>query len=115
MIQIKRIYEKPSYNDGCRVLVDRLCPRGVAKQDAALDGWCKSIAPSADLRKWLHDDMSRRWREFRSRYKEELREVDEELDRLAETASDSGLTLLTAAKDQERNHAVVLKDFLDRK
>ena len=115
MIQVKRIYEKPADDDRCRVLVDRLWPRGVAKQDAALNEWCKSIAPSDDLRKWFHDDMSGRWREFRSRYKEELREVDEELDRLAETASDSGLTLLTAAKDRERNHAVVLQEVLEDK
>ncbi|MEX2498092.1 MAG: DUF488 family protein [Wenzhouxiangellaceae bacterium] len=115
MIQVKRIYEEPTADDGFRVLVDRLWPRGIAKEDAELDEWCKSIAPSDELRKWFHEDTDGRWPEFRSKYKKELREVDEELDRLAETASDSGLALLTAAKDRERSHAVVLKDVLEGK
>ncbi|PKL95506.1 MAG: DUF488 domain-containing protein [Gammaproteobacteria bacterium HGW-Gammaproteobacteria-8] len=112
MIKVKRIYEEPADDDGYRVLVDRLWPRGVARQDAALDEWCKSITPSNELRKWFHEETCGRWREFCSKYKEELCKADEDLDRLAEIASDSGLTLLTAAKNRQRNHALVLKEVL---
>jgi len=115
VIQLKRIYDEPSEDDGCRVLVDRLWPRGVAKADAALDEWCKSVAPSDELRNWFHEDVEDRWRDFRRKYAEQLREESDELDRLARLADDPGLTLLTATKDRERNHTVVLKDVLKGK
>ncbi len=113
MIQLKRIYDDPSGDDGCRVLVDRIWPRGVSKKDAGLDEWCKAVTPSDELRKWFHEDVDGRWGQFRDKYAEELREVNDELGRLARMAEDHGLTLLTAAKDRERNHTVVLKEVLE--
>ncbi|MDT8450870.1 MAG: DUF488 family protein [Wenzhouxiangellaceae bacterium] len=115
MIRLKRIYDEFSEGDGKRVLVDRLWPRGISKQDAALDEWCKEVTPSDELRKWFHDDPENRWPEFRERYREELAEATYELDRLAEMADDPGLTLLTAAKNRERNHTVVLKEDLEER
>ena len=111
-IRLKRIYDDAEADDGRRVLVDRLWPRGIAKDDARLDEWCKAVAPSDELREWFHEDRDERWEEFRKRYREELGEAGEDLDRLAEAARDEGLTLLTAAKDRERNHAVVLEEVL---
>lgn len=115
MIRLKRIQDQVENDDGRRVLVDRLWPRGVAKEDAKLDEWCKAVTPSNELRKWFHDDREGRWREFRSKYAEELRWAEEELDRLAGMADDPGLTLLTAAKDRERNHTVVLKSLIEKR
>lgn len=113
MIRLKRIYDEPSEDDGCRVLVDRIWPRGVAKKDAELDEWCKEVTPSDELRKWFHEDVEGRWRQFRSKFTEELRDADEALDRLARMANDPGLTLLTAVVNRDRNHTVVLKDVLE--
>lgn len=115
MIHLKRIYDDSSEDDGHRVLVDRLWPRGVAKKDVELDEWCKKVTPSNELRKWLHEDRDGRWREFCRKYTEELREAEDELDRLAQMADDSDLTLLTAAKDRARNHTVVLKELLEER
>lgn len=115
MIKLKRIYDEPSEDDGCRVLVDRIWPRGVAKKDAKLDDWCKAVTPSDELRKWFHEDIDGRWRQFRSKYAEELDDAGDELDRLARMADEPGLTLLTAAGDRDRNHTVVLKDVLERR
>jgi uncharacterized protein YeaO (DUF488 family) len=103
MIRLKRIYDTAADDDGCRVLVDRLWPRGVSREDARLDEWCKSVAPSNDLRKWFHEDVDERWEQFRSKYAGELRNLEDE----------AGLTLLTAAKNRERNHAVVLRSLLE--
>ncbi|MGK7294901.1 MAG: DUF488 domain-containing protein [Candidatus Wenzhouxiangella sp. M2_3B_020] len=111
-IRLKRIHDDAEADDGRRVLVDRLWPRGIAKADAQLDEWCKAVAPSDELRKWFHEDRNERWQEFRERYRAELETADDELDRLAREARDEDLTLLTAAKDRERNHTVVLKEVL---
>ena len=111
-IRLKRIHDDAESDDGRRVLVDRLWPRGIKKADAQLDEWCKAIAPSDDLRRWFHEDRDARWPEFRERYCAELEEADDELDRLAGEARNEGLTLLTAARDRERNHTVVLKEIL---
>lgn len=115
MIQVKRIYEVPSHTDGMRVLVDRIWPRGISKEKAALDLWAKEIAPSTALRKWFHHDPGR-WREFRTRYLAELKEHQAELDELrGKIAGRKAVTLLFAAANIAQNHAHVLKDVLDRK
>lgn len=115
MIRLKRIHDEVGDDDGHRVLVDRLWPRGISKKNAALDEWCKEVTPSDELRKWFHADPENRWPEFRERYREELAGATDELDRLARMVDDPGLTLLTAAKNRERNHAVVLKECLEKR
>ena len=112
MIRIKRIYDPPAPGDGRRVLVDRLWPRGVAKDDARIDEWLKEIAPSNELRKWFGHEPAR-LEEFRKRYREELASQGELLERLRSEGKQGTVTLLFAAKDAERNNAVVLKEMLD--
>lgn len=112
MFQKKRIYEEPYEEDGYRVLVDRLWPRGVSKEQAQLDEWLKEIAPSPELREWFNHDPDR-FDEFRQRYENELREKDEPVKHLIEQANQQTVTLLYAAKDETHNHAVVLKEFLE--
>jgi uncharacterized protein YeaO (DUF488 family) len=114
-IQIKRVYEKPGRLDGTRVLVDRLWPRGVSKTNAALHAWLKELAPSDSLRQWFHA-QSVSWPVFRKRYLKELNNPEAsaalaELYRLA--GQRKKLTLLFAAKDEQHNNAVVLKDLLE--
>jgi len=113
-IRLKRAYEPASPEDGARILVDRLWPRGVAKADAALDGWMKDIAPSAGLRQWFAHDPAR-WDEFVRRYRAELAapERQDALRDLLRRASLSDLTLLYGARDESHNEAVVLKAVLD--
>ncbi len=114
-IRIKRIYEAPSSGDGFRVLVDRLWPRGVSKEEARLDEWLKEIAPSSELRRWFDHDPEK-FDEFRKRYEAELAEKEEAVELLESAAEEDGtLTLLYAAKDETHNHAVVLRDFLRRR
>jgi uncharacterized protein YeaO (DUF488 family) len=114
-IKAKRIYAEATPADGTRVLVDRLWPRGVSKERAALDAWLRNLAPSDTLRQWLHAHPQA-WLSFRKRYLKELGEVlaaqaIEELHRLADQPG--RLTLLFASVDQEHNHAVVLKELLE--
>ncbi len=110
-IKLKRIYDDPSDDDGYRILVDRLWPRGVSKEDAKLDEWDKEIAPSSELRKWF-DHQEERFKEFSKRYREELKDKENDLDKLREIAEKKTLTLLYAAKNPEINQAVVLKEVL---
>lgn len=110
-LQIKRIYEEPADEDGCRVLVDRLWPRGVSKEDAQLDEWMKEITPSTELRKWFDHDPGR-FEEFKKRYESELAEKTEPVEKLLRMSEDQLVTLLYAAKDKTHNHAIVLKEFL---
>jgi|SRR5581483_5655347 uncharacterized protein YeaO (DUF488 family) len=110
-IKLKRAYERPTRDDGLRVLVDRLWPRGVRKADAAIDQWMKDVAPSASLRQWFGHDPAR-WVEFRQRYRKELKEHDKEIDELRGLARHGPITLVYAARDQTHNEAVVLRDFL---
>ncbi len=112
MVKIKRIYDPPASEDGRRVLVDRLWPRGVAREEARIDEWLQEIAPSDDLRKWFGHDPTR-WEEFRNRYRHELEGHDDILARLRAEAKKGRVTLLFAAKDEEHNNAVVLKGLLD--
>jgi uncharacterized protein YeaO (DUF488 family) len=110
-MRLKRAYEPPSADDGVRVLVDRLWPRGVRKSDAAIDCWMKDIAPSPVLRRWFGHKPAR-WEEFKRRYEAELAEKTELLDQLCDIAKKDALTLVYAAKDEAHNHALVLRDVL---
>jgi uncharacterized protein YeaO (DUF488 family) len=112
MIKLKRIYEQPAPGDGKRVLVDRLWPRGLARDGTKLDEWLKEIAPSDELRKWFGHDPAR-WEEFRRRYREELKLQDDLLEQLTAEARRGTVTLLFAAKDEAHNNAVVLKELLE--
>lgn len=110
-VRLKRVYESPSADDGMRVLIDRLWPRGVKKTDAAIDHWMRELAPSTELRKWFgHDPV--RWEDFRRRYIAELRKNGEELSRLRDMAQEGVVTLVYAARDEAHNDAVVLKEIL---
>jgi uncharacterized protein YeaO (DUF488 family) len=114
-IRIKRIYEKPVPGDGTRVLVDRLWPRGISKERAALDAWLRDVAPSNVLRVWYHAH-SEEWATFRKRYLKELADPAaasalDQLHRLA--AKRKQLTLLYASRNEQQNNAVVLKDLLE--
>ena len=111
-IVIKRIYDKASEDDGYRILVDRIWPRGVSKEEANLDEWVKTIAPSTALRKWF-DHKEERFQEFTIKYKEELIAQTEELDRIKKIADTQHVTLLYGAKNTLLNQAIVLKNFLN--
>jgi uncharacterized protein YeaO (DUF488 family) len=111
-IMVKRIYAPVSSTDGHRVLVDRLWPRGVRKEDAALDEWLREVAPSPALRRWFGHAPAR-WEGFRHRYAAELDGLIDHWRPLADRALHHRLTLLYAARDEEHNHAVVLKHYLD--
>lgn len=110
-IQIKRIYDDKSKDDGYRIFVDRLWPRGVSKEDAHFDEWMKELAPSTELRKWF-DHQPERFEEFSKRYKKELQKHKSEIDRLRSKAKSDKITLLFAAKDIKMNNAVVIKQVL---
>jgi uncharacterized protein YeaO (DUF488 family) len=110
-IRLKRAYEAPAEEDGVRILVDRLWPRGITKQRAAIEHWAKELSPSAELRKWFGHDPAR-WEEFRRRYTEELRRRPEQLDELRALAVGSVVTLVYGARDELHNDAVVLRDVL---
>jgi uncharacterized protein YeaO (DUF488 family) len=112
MIRLKRVYEKPSRDDGLRVLVDRLWPRGLTKERAALSLWLKDVAPSAELRKWFGHDPAR-WKGFQARYREELADRKEALKLLRQKAREETVTLLYGARDEEHNEALVLKKVLE--
>jgi len=116
MIKIKRAYEPETRTDGYRVLIDRLWPRGVKKTDLKIDDWIKDLAPSNEIRKAFGHEPSK-WKEFRTRYRGELRKpaMKEKLADLARLAKRKTVTLVYAAKDEEHNNAVVLKELLDHK
>ncbi|GAB3459829.1 DUF488 domain-containing protein [Massilia terrae] len=110
-VRLKRAYEAPGPDDGTRILVDRLWPRGVAKADAALDLWEKELAPSTELRQWFNHEPSR-WDEFQIRYAGELRQHAEAVERIRTLARKGTVTLVYAAKDELHNDAVALRAFL---
>lgn len=112
-IKLKRVYEKPDKADGLRILVDRLWPRGLTKEKAALDLWLKEIAPSTELRKWFGHDP-KKWTEFRRRYRAELKIHPDKLKMIKGKAKEGTVTLLYGARDQEHNEAIVLQQILDR-
>src|SRR5215475_846042 len=113
-VRVKRVYEAARRSDGMRVLVDRLWPRGLTKQDAALDAWLADLAPSNELRKWFHA-YPEHWAEFRKRYLQELSNgrAQAALDKLYDLGRRGNLTLLFASKNVERNNAVILRELLE--
>jgi uncharacterized protein YeaO (DUF488 family) len=111
-VHVKRVYDVPSPDDGVRVLVDRLWPRGLKRETAKIDLWLKEVAPSDGLRQWFGHDPSR-WAQFQRRYRTEIAKNAEPVAVLRELVKGrKPLTLLYAAKDMERNNAIVLRDFL---
>jgi uncharacterized protein YeaO (DUF488 family) len=113
MIKLKRIYEQQAPSDGYRVLVDRLWPRGVSKEKAALDLWLKDIAPSDALRKWFAHDPEK-WPEFKKKYLKELRSNQDAVAQLAALIRKGTVTLLYAAKDEAHNEALIIADFMKK-
>lgn len=114
MIRLKRAYEEASAEDGERILVERLWPRGVSKEKAALDLWLKDAAPSAELRKWFGHDPEK-WPEFEKRYWKELDGREEAVKLLREKAKHGKVTLVYAAHDEAHNGALALKSYLEKK
>ena len=112
-IKIKRVYEPPDEEDGQRILVDRLWPRGLTKEKAKVDLWLKDIAPSTGLRKWFNHEPAK-WSEFKKHYQHELKENKEQLLLLKEAAQKGIVTLVYGAKDEVHNDAVVLKEWLQK-
>ena len=114
MIYLKRAYEKSSVDDGVRILVERLWPRGLTKAKAALDLWIKGVAPSPDLRKWFGHDPAR-WKQFKQRYWKELKHKKDDVDVLRRKARQGRVTLIYAAHDKEHNGALALKEFIEQR
>ena len=111
-LRIKRIYEPPAAQDGTRILVDRLWPRGVSREEAHVHAWLKEIAPSAELRRWFGHDPDK-WDAFRRRYLEELESNPAAVEEFKRQIGQSTATLLYGARDTEHNNALVLRDFID--
>ena len=112
-LKLKRAYEPASKDDGLRVLVQRLWPRGVSKQKARIDLWLKTLAPSTELRRWYGHDPAR-WPQFRKRYRAELKGQGDVLALLRYVTEERTVTFVYAASDEERNSAVALKELLER-
>jgi len=112
-VRLKRAYEPPSPEDGVRVLVDRLWPRGLRKADAAIDRWMKDVAPSTELRQWFGHDPER-WQEFHRRYAKELQQHTTAIDELRDLARHDTITLVFGSRDEEHNDAVALREILMR-
>jgi uncharacterized protein YeaO (DUF488 family) len=112
-IRLKRAYEEPAPDDGLRVLVERLWPRGLSKERAAVDLWMKELAPSPELRRWYNHDASR-WDEFQKRYRAELRQKEDLVEELRQKCQSGTVSFVYAARDEERNSALVLKDHLEQ-
>ncbi len=110
-IRIRRVYELPDKQDGVRILVDRLWPRGLTKAKASVDLWLKDVAPSTELRKWFGHDPAK-WTEFQKRYRAELKENDKQVELLMAEIAKGVVTLAYGAKDEDHNEAVVLQEFL---
>jgi uncharacterized protein YeaO (DUF488 family) len=114
MIRLKRVYDIPTQEDGFRVLVERLWPRGIKKSEAHLDLWMREIAPSTDLRKWFAHDPAK-WEEFTVLYEKELAEKSEMINTLVQKSRESTVTLVYAAQDIRHNSALILKQIIEKK
>ncbi len=112
-VRIKRVYEAPAPEDGYRVLVDKLWPRGVRKDALHYDLWAKEITPSSELRAWYHADPQTRWPEFRRRYIKELHGSQAVQEFVRRIAGKDTVTLLYASKNAAENHALILQEFLE--
>ncbi len=113
MIRIKRVYDSPKKEDGERILVDRLWPRGLTKQRAKVDLWLKDLGPSTELRKWFGHDPEK-WKDFERKYRQELKAKKELLEQIKSEARQSTVTLVYGARDTIHNQASVLKNYLER-
>ena len=113
MIKIKRIYDAPTPDDGFRILVDRLWPRGVSKEKAKVDLWLKEIAPSNELRKWYGHDP-KKWAEFRKRYFSNLDTKRELVNQIVQKTKEGDVTLLYSSKEEKINNAVALKEYIEK-
>jgi len=114
MIKIKRIYDTPTEDDGFRILVDRLWPRGLTKEKAKVDLWLKEIAPSDQLRKWYAHDP-KKWVEFRKRYFNDLHAKRELVNQIVQKTKEGDVTLLYSSKEEKINNAVALKEYIAKK
>jgi uncharacterized protein YeaO (DUF488 family) len=112
-VNLKRAYEPPAPDDGTRILIDRLWPRGISKERAAIDQWMKDISPSTELRKWFGHDPAR-WNEFRRRYAQEVHKNSDLLDHLRSLARQGPITLVYSAHDEKHNDAVELRELILR-
>ena len=110
-LTIKRVYDEPGKDDGTRILIDRLWPRGLSKEKARVDLWLKEISPSTELRQWFAHDPAK-WAEFKTRYCAELRQNGEQLTVLKQAIAKGTVTLLYGAKDEQHNDAIVLQELL---
>ena len=110
-LAIKRVYEEPDKDDGIRILIDRLWPRGLSKEKARVDLWLKEIAPSTELRTWFAHDPAK-WTEFKTRYRAELKHNSEQLTVLKQAIAKGPVTFLYGAKDEQHNDAIVLQELL---
>ncbi len=113
-VKIKRIYEAGEKSDGFRVLVDKLWPRGIKKEDLHYDLWAKDIVPSTPLREWFHQDQKNHWEEFKRKYTEELKESAAVKVFIAKIKEKQVVTLLYASKNAAENHALILQDYLKK-
>jgi len=111
-IRVKRVYDRASKEDGTRILVDRLWPRGIRKKDASIDIWLKDIAPSNELRKWFNHDPDK-WEQFKSRYFSELDQKAEVVNQIKGRVQEDTLTLVYSASDTKHNNAIALKEYLE--
>ena len=114
MIKIKRIYEPPAGDDGFRILVDRLWPRGLSKGKAKVDLWLKEISPSNELRKW-YGHVPEKWVEFKKRYLKEIEDQEEGFDLIIKKAKREIVTFLFSSQEEKLNNAAALKEFVERK
>ena len=113
-VSLKRAYETPSATDGCRILVERLWPRGVSKRTARIDLWARDVAPSTELRRWFNHDPER-WAEFKRRYFKELRDHREELEPVIERVRRGHVTFVFGSREERFNNAVALREFVRRR
>ena len=111
-IEIKRVYSRPEEQDGFRVLIDRLWPRGISKDKARIDLWLKDIAPSAELRKWFNHDQAK-WIKFKEKYFKELNSVPELTEMIVDKLKDGDVTLIYSSKEEQFNNAVALKEYIE--
>ena len=113
-ISLKRAYETPSRSDGCRILVERLWPRGLSKSDARIDLWPKEAAPSTELRRWFNHEPDK-WAQFKRRYFKELRAREESLQPIFKRVREGPVTFVFASRESRFNNAVALKEYVERK
>jgi len=114
MVNIKRIYDKPSPNDGYRIFIDKIWPRGMSKEEVKYDLWAKDIAPSIPLRKWFHEDPDSNWTSFEEKYTHELEISPAVKAFINKIKKEKKITLLYGAKNTVENHALVLQNYLEK-